>query len=146
MKKFSLCILACFAIFGLQAAELVWTTDLPKAQAQAKAENKMLLVDFTGSDWCPPCMALKKTVFSSAEFAAFAKTNLILVEVDFPRHKKLSPALQKANEGLAEKFKAEAFPTILVFDSKGKQLLHDSGYDGSSGKAFVAKLQRLTSK
>lgn len=145
MKKLSLCLLTCFAMYQLRAAE-IWLTDLPKAQAQAKAENKMLLVDFTGSDWCPPCIALKKSVFSSPEFAAFAKTNLVLVEVDFPKHKKLNPAQKKANEALSEKYTVEAFPTVIVFDSKGKQLLRDSGYDGSSGKAFVTKLQRLASK
>src|SRR5947209_4624292 len=69
------------------AADSDWLTDLPKALGKAKAEKKLVLMDFTGSDWCPPCKALHKNVLSSKEFEGYAQTNLVLVLVDFPRSK-----------------------------------------------------------
>ena len=126
------------------AADGTWVTDLPKAQAKAKAEKKMVLVDFTGSDWCPPCKALHKNVLSSPEFLSYAKDNLVLVEIDFPRTKPQSDELKKANKELAKKHEIKGYPTVIVFDSDGKELLKDVGYDGK-GKAadFVAKLKGL---
>src|SRR5688500_409737 len=120
MKTLVAAVLGLFLVFNLQAAKDDWMTDLAKAQAKAKTEKKLVLVDFTGSDWCPPCMALHKNVFSAKEFGEYAKKNLVLVEIDFPRRKQLPPDLQKANRALAEKYNIESFPTVLVFDSNGK--------------------------
>jgi len=72
-------------------AGVQWLTDLPQAQAQAKVENKTVLLDFTGSDWCPWCIRLKNEVFSQPEFIAYANKNTVLVEVDFPRQKPPKP-------------------------------------------------------
>jgi thioredoxin-related protein len=150
MKKIALSLIAGFTLLGASAAELEWLTDLAHAKSLAKAENKLVLMDFTGSDWCPPCKKLKKDVFSSEEFATFAKAHLVLVEVDFPKTKKVmekqSAELKKANQALAEKFAIEAYPTVIVLSPEGKQLSKDTGYDGSSAKEFVAKLQKLTKK
>ncbi|SRR6266508_2116221 len=150
MKKIALSLIAVFGLLGARAADLEWLTDLPQAKSQAKAENKLVLMDFTGSDWCPPCKQLKKNVFSSTEFATFAKANLVLVEVDFPKTKKeiekQSAELKKANEALSRKFDIEAFPTIVVLGPNGKQLSKEAGYDGSSAKDFVAKLEKFTKK
>ena len=146
MKKFAICVLMALAASWVGAAEGEWLTDFPKAQAQAKAENKMVFLDFTGSDWCPPCKALHKNVLTTKEFLDFAKDNLVLVELDFPRRKKLSPELQKANRALSEKYNVEAFPTIIVLDSKGKELSKDAGYGGESAKDFVGKLEKLKKK
>src|ERR1017187_4807538 len=66
---------------------LEWLTDVPAALARAKAENKTVLLDFTGSDWCGWCMRLKAEVFDQPEFSTYAHANLILVELDFPHHK-----------------------------------------------------------
>lgn len=123
-----------------------WFTDYDKAQAAAKEQNKVVMLDFTGSDWCPPCMQLKKTVFNSPEFSKFAAEKLIPVEVDFPEKKKLPEAQQKANDALATKFKVESYPTVILVDQKGKELLRLDGYDGSSGKDFVAKLAKKLPK
>src|SRR5229473_4083436 len=114
MKKIAFCLLACWATFQIKAAEDQWMTDLPKAQARAKTEKKLVLMDFTGSDWCPPCKALKKNVLSSREFLDYAKKNLVLVDVDFPRHTAQPAELKKANEALSQKFGIEAFPTVIV--------------------------------
>ena len=82
-------------VWQVNASEATWLTDLPKAQAQAKAEKKIVLMDFTGSDWCPPCKALHKNVFSTQEFQEYAAKNLVLVEVDFPRAKQQTEELRK---------------------------------------------------
>lgn len=146
MKKLTLGFVAALALTLVQAvnaAEGTWLTDLDKAQAKAKEEKKLVLMDFTGSDWCPPCKALHSKVLTSKEFVDFANQNLVLVVVDFPHQKKLPEAQTKANEELAKRFKIEGFPTIVVLDSTGKQLSKDVGYSGESPKDFVAKLQKL---
>ncbi len=120
-----------------------WLTDLGKAQAQAKQGNKLILMDFNGSDWCPPCMALRKQVFSSPEFQKFASQNLVLVDVDFPHAKEQSEALKKTNEALAEKFGVDGFPTVVVLASNGKELDKTTGYQGETAKEFIARLQQL---
>ena len=131
---------------GDETGRLTWSTDLPKALAQAKAEKKAVLMDFTGSDWCPPCKALHKNVLVSKEFEDYAEKNLILVVVDFPKSKPQTEELKKANEQLQEKFKVEGFPTIIVLDGDGKQLSKTVGYDGEKPKEFIAKLEALKKK
>ena len=86
MKKIAIAFLACCALIQVRAADLTWLTDLPKAQAEAKTENKLVLIDFTGSDWCPWCIKLDKETLSQPEFADYAAKNLVLVKVDFLRH------------------------------------------------------------
>lgn len=95
-----------------------WSTDLDKALADAKAAKKSVLVEFTGSDWCPPCIAMRKNVFSKKEFVQAASKNFILVELDFPKADK---ALADKNQPLAEKYKIEGFPTVILLDSEGKE-------------------------
>lgn len=95
-----------------------WSTDLDKAIADAKAGKKSVLVEFTGSDWCPPCIAMRKNVFSKKEFVQAASKNFILVELDFPKGDK---ALTEKNKPLAEKYKIEGFPTVILVNSEGKE-------------------------
>jgi protein disulfide-isomerase len=146
MKKLAIAMIVCWTFFQVQAAELIWLTDLAKAQAQAKAENKMVLLEFTGSDWCPPCKALHKNVFTSDEFADYAKKNLVLVEADFPHSKPQSDELKKANKKLSDRFGIEGFPTVVVLDGSGKQLSKDVGYGGAKPKEFIAKIEALKKK
>lgn len=143
MKSMALGLLVGFLAAQALAAEGTWMTDLAKAQAKAKAEKKMVLVDFTGSDWCPPCKALHKNVLSSPEFLNYAKDNLVLVEIDFPRSKPQSAELKKANKELAKKYEIDGYPTVIVFDSNGTQLSKESGYRGEKGADYVAKLKKL---
>src|SRR5882757_526046 len=119
MKKIIIGLIACWALLRAGAEELQWLTDLPKAQAQAKAENKLVMLDFTGSDWCGWCIKLHREVFSKPEFAEYANKSLVLVEVDFPRTKKQSDALKKANQALQDKYKIEGYPTIIILDGAG---------------------------
>ncbi len=145
MKKIAIGILAGWALAQAGAAELDWQTDLPKAQAKAKAENKLILLDFTGSDWCIWCKRLNDQVFSKPEFADYAKKNLVLVEVDFPRQKEQSEALKKANQALQEKYKIDGFPTIIVLDGTG-QKVGQLGFMPGGPKAFLAELDKLKKK
>jgi len=143
MKRIVISLLACWAVWQVSAAEEGWLTDLSQAKAQAKADHKMVLMDFNGSDWCPPCKALRKNVLSSPEFTDYAKKNLVLVDVDFPRHKELPKAQKEANEALAQKFGVEGFPTVVVLNSEGKEIKKSAGYDGQTAKEFIAELQKL---
>jgi thioredoxin-related protein len=144
MKSIVLGLLLGFVAWQVSAAEGQWMTDFGKAQEKAKKEKKMVLVDFTGSDWCPPCKALHKNVLSSEEFVNYAKDNLVLVEVDFPRSKPQSNEQKAANKELASKHKIEGYPTVIVFDSNGKELDKKVGYDGNTtGAQFVEKLKKL---
>lgn len=99
-------------------------------------------MDFTGSDWCPPCKALHKNVLTKPEFEAYARTNLVLVEVDFPNQKPQSEALKKANEALQAKFKVDGYPTVILLDAEGKELYRKSGYSGTTVKDFIAMLEK----
>src|SRR6516165_8692992 len=100
MKRLLVALISGCVLANAIADEAGWLTDLPKAQAKAKAENKLVLMDFNGSDWCPPCKALRKNVLSTKEFEDYAKKNLVLVDVDFPRSKELPANQKKANEAL----------------------------------------------
>ena len=118
-----------------------WYTDLDEAKAVAVKENKPLLVDFTGSDWCGYCIKLHAEVFDKPEFEAFAK-NYVLVELDFPS-KKPQPAEEKAkNKATQTKFGVSGFPTVLLIDAKsGEAYGRQSGYGPGTGpKAYIEKL------
>ncbi len=136
----------CCALLQAVAQETEWLTDLSKAQAQAKRENKLVLMDFNGSDWCPPCKALRKNILSSREFLDYAKKNLVLVDVDFPRHTAQPAELKKANQALSEKFGIDGFPTIVVLNGEGKELKKSSGYGGQTTKDFISELEKLKKK
>ena len=124
------------------AAELNWLTDFNAAKERARAEKKLVLINFTGSDWCPPCMRLRKEVFSQPEFASYAKENLVLLEADFPRRKQLPAAQQAANESLARQFGIESFPTIVMLNPEGKELGR-IGYTPGGPKAFTGKIDQF---
>jgi thioredoxin-related protein len=135
-------------LFLLEAAATAveWHTDLVKAQAIAKAEKKMVLLDFTGSDWCGSCIMLDKEVFSTKQFGDYAKKNLVLVKVDFPMKKALKPALKRANQELKEKFDIEGFPTFVVLNSDGKELGREVGYAGDGPKPVIAQIEQFRKK
>ncbi len=145
MKKSLFGLVASLLLAAPAFAELSWTTDLPKALEKAKSENKLVMMDFTGSDWCGWCIKLNKEVFSTPEFAEYAKKNLVPVEVDFPHKKALSAELEKANLELQKKYKIEGFPTIIVLNSQGKQV-GELGYEAGGPKNFIAKLDALKKK
>lgn len=146
MKRVFLLIACALLSFGsLHAAEAVWLTDYKKAEKQAAAENKTLLLDFTGSDWCGWCIRLDKEVFSQKEFVDYAKKNLVLVKLDFPREKPQSAAEKKQNKELAQKYGVQGYPTIVILDSKGQQL-GELGYQKGGAAKWIESLEKVTKK
>jgi protein disulfide-isomerase len=141
-KLFLLCSLPFFCA-GLAHGELNWLTDFEAARAKAKADNKLLLVDFTGSDWCGYCVKMDREVLSKPEFEQYASKNLVLLEVDFPRAKEQSVALRTQNRKLAGQFGIEGFPTFIVLDGDGKKVWSYEGYFPGGPGAFIAALERL---
>ena len=123
-----------------------WKTDFAAAQTEARKANRLMLLNFTGSDWCPPCRQVKRDIFDKGEFKDYAAKNLVLVEVDFPRRKPISAAQRKANEALQKKFVIEGYPTLIVLGPDGKELSRDLGYVPGGLKGFLAKFDRLKPK
>jgi thioredoxin-related protein len=113
------------------------TTDFAAALKTAAAENKPILLEFTGSDWCPPCMMMKKEILSQDAFKSFADDKLVSVELDFPRAKEQSPELVKQNDELQSKFKVEGYPTFILLDSGGKELGRTVGFMAGGPSAFI---------
>jgi len=119
-----------------------WLTDMKAAMDQAKKTKKPILADFTGSDWCGWCIKLKDEVFSTPEFRKWAKENVILLELDYPRNKPQSDELKKQNEELRTKYKIAGYPTVLFLDAKGKVLAR-SGYKKGGPVAWTEDAAKL---
>ena len=118
---------------------------LNAAFSQAKRENKTTMLFFTGSDWCSWCMKLDDEVFSQREFETYAKTNLVLVKVDFPRRGTQSDAMKKANRELAMKMGVTGYPTLWFFSPEGKQIGR-GGYQPGGVAAFTRTVAKLSAK
>lgn len=127
---------------AVAAAKSGWMTNLDQAQKEAQAKNRLLLMDFTGSDWCGWCIMLDKEVFSKPEFKEYASKNLVLLELDFPRRKQMPPEITAQNEKLLMKYGIQGFPTVVVFNSSGKPL-GALGYQAGGPEAFIAQLEKL---
>jgi len=128
-------------------SEPAWLTDLPKAQALAKAEGKTVLLYFHGSDWCPPCVEMQHQFFASPEFAQYAHHALVLVDVDFPEKSVQSEELKRTNLALKARFNLspepdEGFPTIVLLDGAGETVFQETGYAGGGPAEVLPKLQR----
>jgi thioredoxin-related protein len=146
VKNYRLILLvatACILISPFAQAEPGWLNDYKKAQQEAKASNKFLLLDFTGSDWCIWCKKLEKEILSQARFKDYARENLVLLEVDFPRAKLQSAELRKQNQELAQQYRVEGFPTIVVLNGDGQKLWQYDGYFPEGATAFIAQLEKL---
>jgi protein disulfide-isomerase len=139
------CVLtASIFFFGQVArAESGWLDDYKKAQEEAKAGNKILLLNFTGSDWCGWCIKFDRDVLSKPQFKEYARNNLVLVELDFPRVKTQSAELQKQNRQLAQQYEVVGFPTIIALNSDGQKLWEYDGYFAGGPEAFIAELEKL---
>lgn len=125
-------------------SSIEWRTDFNKAQAQAVKENKPILINFSGSDWCGPCIRMEKEFFGSHAFANYAANHLLLVNADFPRLKKnqLSKEQMLKNESLAEKYNPEGqFPLTVLVNANGEVLKKWEGLPGETSDEFVDDLK-----
>ncbi|MBL7733325.1 MAG: thioredoxin family protein [Chitinophagaceae bacterium] len=137
-------IFSTFLLGILLLAATGWETDLDTAKEKAKKQDKYILLNFSGSDWCIPCIRMHKNIFESPDFTAYADSNLILVNADFPRLKKngLSKDQQKKNDKLAEKYNPEGnFPLTLLMDKEGKVIKSWVGYPSLTAAAFTAQVK-----
>ena len=132
-----------FLLAPLARAESGWLNDYKKAQEEAKASNKFLLLDFTGSDWCGWCKKFDKEILSQSQFQDYARENLVLVELDFPQAKPQSPELRRQNQELANQYQVQGFPTIVVLNGDGQKLWQYDGYFSDGPAAFIAELEKL---
>jgi len=119
---------------------LNWESNLEQAIALAKKENKAVLVNFTGSDWCIWCKRLSSEVFQQEAFKNYADESLVLVMLDFPRNIQQSAETQTYNRNLAEKYGIQGFPTILIFDSEGK-LAGQTGYLPGGPEKYIQNIK-----
>jgi thioredoxin-related protein len=132
-------------LVSLSAATPVWLTNFDDAQKIATQKHRLILLNFSGSDWCGPCMRLKKEVFDSPEFEAFADTSLVLINADFPRNSKNQlPAEQVArNEALAAKYNGEGdFPLTVLMTAQGKVLFTWEGFLSDGTTHFIQQIKQ----
>tara|TARA_A100001015_G_scaffold293916_1_gene371085 strand:+ start:1978 stop:2427 length:450 start_codon:yes stop_codon:yes gene_type:complete len=120
-----------------------WLTDFEAAKKKAAAENRKILVDFSGSDWCGWCIRLDEEVFQQPEWKTYATNSLVQVLVDFPRDKSgQSEAVQKQNDALGKKYKVRGFPTVLLLDEEGKELAR-TGYQRGGPSNYINHVKEL---
>lgn len=123
-----------------------WQPDFSKAKEIAKEKHELILLNFSGSDWCGPCMRLRKEIFESDVFTKFADNNLVLVNADFPRNKKnqLDAETVKQNDALADKYNPEGkFPYTLLLDANGKILKTWEGLPDESADEFSDEVKSI---
>lgn len=115
----------CFILLPFVFLTSVWHYDLNEAKQIAQKEHKYILLNFSGSDWCGPCIEMHKVIFDNESFETFANTNLVMVNADFPRRKKnqLSPQQQQLNNAMADQYNPQGkFPYTVLLDANGKVL------------------------
>lgn len=114
-----------------------WETDVDAALALAKKENKSVMLEFTGSDWCPPCIMMGKEVFSKDEFVKAASEKYVLVHLDFPKG---DEELAEKNKPLLEKYKVDGFPTVVLLDAEGVEFTRFTASKYPEVKLFLEQL------
>ena len=137
-STFASLILATAATAGAS-----WMTDIDSALAKAKKEKKNVLVEFTGSDWCPPCIMMDKKVFSKSEFTDAAKKDFILVKIDIPNKDK---TLKKKNSKVMKKYSVRGVPTVLLFGDDGTEFTRFTASRYPSVEQFLAHLKEALEK
>jgi protein disulfide-isomerase len=130
------------ALWASPARALDWMTDPNAAADRARAESKFILLDFTGSDWCIWCKRLKAEVFDQPDFSTFVQANLVLVEVDFPHDKPLTPIQQTINQQLAATYKITGYPTIVIVNTMGQEIGR-TGYVPGGPREFLETIDKI---
>lgn len=123
-----------------------WGTDFEDAKKKAEKEHKLILLNFSGSDWCGPCIKLHNEIFENSAFKTFADSSLVLVNADFPRLKKnqLSKDQQKKNDKLADKYNPQgSFPFTVLLNAEGKVIKSWDGFPDKTAGQFTGQLKEL---
>jgi thioredoxin-related protein len=139
LKTIILAILSVTFTTTAQAGDFL--TDFEAGKKKAAAEKKCMLVKFTGSDWCPPCIKLDKEVFSKPIFKSEVEKDFVVIVLDYPRKEKLPAAQTKANKEVAKKYKLRSYPTVMLMDSQGKVFKSISGYSGGGVEPYLKTLK-----
>lgn len=142
-----------------QKGELTWYNKLDEAQKISNAQNKPIFAFFTGSDWCGWCHKLQREVFAKKEFIEWAKKNVVLLELDFPRSKPMPEDITKQNSELQQFFRVQGYPTVWLFfvkddpatKKKNIEALGSQGYPqnatpGREQDAFISEANTNLSK
>lgn len=143
MKKILISLLLVVGSFAVQAQELKWETDINKAISVSNKTKKPMLLFFTGSDWCGWCIRLQKEVLKTPEFSKWAKENVVLVELDYPRRTPQSDAIKLQNNGLQQAFGIQGFPTVYFATATVKSGkpnftgIGNTGYVAGGPKAWL---------
>lgn len=130
----------------LLSSALSWETDFEDAKKKAEKEHKLILLNFSGSDWCGPCIRLHNEIFENPTFKTFADSNLVLLNADFPRLKKnqLSKDQQKKNDKLADKYNPQgSFPFTVLLNAEGKVIRSWDGFPDKTAEQFTGQLKEL---
>lgn len=141
MKKLII-ILLCFASMSFT----IWQSDFETAKQKAKEKHELILLNFSGSDWCGPCMRMRKEIFENEQFYKMADTTLILVNADFPRNKKnqLDKINKKQNEALADRYNPEGnFPFTVLLDANGKLIKSWNGLPNEDAAVFAKQVKSI---
>ena len=137
MRIFIISILSLFSSLTINAQD--WQTDLDKCKKIAQKNNQKIILVFSGSDWCAPCIKLENEIWNSDEFKSYTKDNFVLLSADFPRKKKnkLTKEQQEKNNQLAEIYNKNGFfPFVVVLDSNAK-ILGATGYEKVTPKEYI---------
>ena len=137
-------ILSAIALFLLLSSFTTWETNFDKAKKQAATEHKYIVLNFSGSDWCGPCIRLHHEILENTTFMSFAEKHLVLVNADFPRQKKnqLAKTQQQQNDKLADRYNAKgSFPLTVLLTADGKLVKEWEGYPKMTVEEFVADIQ-----
>ncbi|MCH8473922.1 MAG: thioredoxin family protein [Opitutales bacterium] len=118
-----------------------WTEDYDAALAAAKEKDQMILLNFTGSDWCPPCMHMESTVLHEDNFISAMEGNVVLVTLDFPRRTEQPQDLKERNQALAQESNVSGFPTFVLLDSEGNEVRRTVGAMRGGPEAFIKWVQ-----
>lgn len=138
--KYTLTLLVCALVF----MSTTWRTDFSSAKTEAAKQEKHILLKFSGSDWCLPCIKMEKNVFDQQVFEEYANEHLVLVNADFPQKKKNMPSAEiiKQNETLAEQYNKEgSFPLTILLDANGAVIKKWKGYKNATPEAFIKEVK-----
>ncbi|TMI61949.1 MAG: thioredoxin family protein [Bacteroidetes bacterium] len=141
MRLFSISLIALYIVLSPG-----WETDFESAKQKASEQHKYILLNFSGSDWCGPCIRMHKEIFESDVFKTYADANLVLLNADFPRLKKnqLSKEQQKKNDLLADKYNTKgSFPLTVLLAGDGSVIYSWDGMPDKTPDQFVKQLKEI---